>query len=75
MSEKRITYKNLGEIFVIEIEPENIKVGTIENYLPPFNKYVIIKNIYKYPDRVKEYAEACQYTNAERVVYSAPVLR
>jgi len=75
MSEKRITYKNLGEIFVIEIEAENIEVGTIENYLPPFNKYVIIKNIYKYPDRVKEYAESCQYTNAERVVYAAPVLR
>jgi len=75
VNKDRITYRNLGEIFVIEIEAENIEVGTIENYLAPFNKYVIIKNIYKYPDRVKEYAESCQYTNTERVVHVAPVLR
>ena len=82
MSKNRITYRNLGDIFVMEIVDENIEVGISDkpsaesgNYLDPFNKYVIIKNIYKYPDRVKEYAESCQYTNTERVVHVAPVLR
>ena len=37
MSGDRITYRNLGEIFVIEIEEKNIEVGTIENYLAPLN--------------------------------------
>jgi hypothetical protein len=71
----RITYRNLGEIFVMRIEDKNIEVGTIENYLAPFNKYVVIKNIYKYPDRVKEYAEACQFTNFGRMIRQAAVLR
>jgi len=82
MSKNRITYRNLGDIFVMEIVDENIEVGISDkpsaesgNYLDPFNKYVIIKNIYKYPDRVKEYAEACQFTNYGRYVLLAPFLR
>jgi len=80
MSGDRITYKNLGEIFVIEIENKNIEVGTIEGlpekyYPDPFNKYVVIRNIYKYPDRVKAYAEACQYTNHQSITIAAPIIR
>jgi hypothetical protein len=77
MSSDRIKYRNLGEIFVIQLEDKNIEVGTIgeEYYQTPFNKYVIIKNIYKYPERVKEYAEACQFTNAMTMTGRAPLLR
>ena len=80
MSGDRITYRNLGEIFVIEIEEKNIEVGIIEGlpeeYFPdPFNKYVVIRNLYKYPDRVKAYAEACQYTNCIGATGAAPVIR
>jgi len=83
MSESRITYRNLGEIFVIEIDDTNIEVGTIdfgyddsvEGHLAPFNRYVIIRNLYKYPDKVREYAEACQFTNYYAIVNRAPVLR
>jgi hypothetical protein len=71
----RITYRNLADIFVMQIEDKNIEVGTIEYYLAPFNKYVVIKNIYKYPERVKEYAEACQFTNNVWTVQAAPILR
>ncbi len=77
---KGITYRNLGEIFVIEIENKNIEVGTIEGlskkyYPEPFNKYVVIKNIYKYPEKVKEYALDCQFTNHMNIVGGAPVIR
>jgi hypothetical protein len=80
MSEDRITYRNLEEIFVIEIENENIEVGTIEGlpekyYPDPFNKYVVIRNLYKYPDRVKAYAEACQYTNHQTTTAASPAIR
>jgi len=75
MSEDRIKYRNLEVIFVMEIENKNIEVGTIEGYLPPFNKYVVIKNIYKYPERVKEYVEACQFSNVQQLVGKAPLLR
>lgn len=83
MGEGRITYRNLGEIFVIEIDDTNIEVGTIdfgyddsvEGNLTPFNRYVIIRNLYKYPDRVREYAEACQFTNYHSIVNRAPLLR
>lgn len=76
----RITYKNLLNIFVIELDDSKVEVGTIpdlpeEFYPEPYNKYVIIHDFYKYPDRVKEYAEACQYTNYSAVTGRAPVLR
>ena len=76
----RVAYKNLVDIFVIEIEEDDIELNVIEGlseeyYPEPFNIYVKIKNIYKYPDRVKEYAEACQFTNYWGTVGAAPVIR
>ncbi|SVB32692.1 uncharacterized protein METZ01_LOCUS185546, partial [marine metagenome] len=75
----RINYVNLAEIFLLNGDlRERVKV----TYLPPecgfpepFNMCVEIEEIYKYPDRVIEYAELQTFTNSQDLVSAAPVVR
>jgi len=75
----RINYVNLAEIFLLNGDlRERVKV----RYLPPecgfpepFNMCVEIFDVYKFPERVLEYAESQVYTNSQDLVSAAPVVR
>ena len=41
----------------------------------PFNYFITLHDVYLFPERVKEYAESLQYTNAASIVNYAPVSR
>ena len=72
-----VKYVNLGEVFDLDIDSKNITIGEIVGTKEkhPKNKMVTIKNFYKNPDAVKEYAESCPYTNSKILITFAPVLR
>ena len=75
----RINYINFQEIFPIKPglkdRVEIVKLDLGEEYPEPFNYFITLHDVYLFPERVKEYAESLQYTNAASIVNYAPVSR
>ena len=75
----RINYINFQEIFPLKPglkdRVELVKLDLGEDYPEPFNYFVTLHDVYLFPERVKEYAESLQYTNAASIVNYAPVSR
>lgn len=75
----RVNYINVAEIF--DINPglidrtEIVKLELDESYQDPFNILITIHDVYKYPEKVKEYVESLTYTNSLEIVHAAPVVR
>ena len=75
----RINYCNLAEIFLLNSDlRERVKVSFLPDecgFPEPFNMCVEIEEVYKFPERVIEYAERQVFTNSQDLVSAAPVVR